>query len=241
MASPAAAGVAALLQSTDATLKAWPEGCRAIILAGATRNVVADTWWQDVTDDEDAADGSGAVNAQEGHSIAKSRRGRNNRPSLRGWDVGTLDSGDFDSNRLSKFAYRIQVPPRWFGPRHVKVALAWDSKVSTISILGITLPLSSRLTVDLDLKVFDKNGALVGYSGSWDNSYEIAEFDAVPGETYDVRIRRWSGTDWTWFGLAWTVTGSLLDLGTIIGAGPGRLAAATESLNEAANGGDETT
>jgi hypothetical protein len=237
MASPAAAGVAALLQSTDATLKAWPEGCRAIMLAGATRNVVADTWWQDVADDEDASDGSGAVNARESHAIAKSRQGRNNRPSLRGWDVGTLASGDFGSNGLSKFAYRIQVPRRWFGPRHVKVGLAWDSKVSTLSILGITLPLSSRLTVDLDLKVFDKNGALVGYSGSWDNSYEIAEFDAVPGETYDVRLRRWSGTDWTWFGLAWTVTGSLLDLGTIIGAGPGRLAAATESLNEAANGG----
>ena len=47
----------------------------------------------------------------------------------------------------------------------------------------------------------------VASSASWDNSYEIAEFDAKAGETYDVRIRRWSGTDDVWHGIAWTVTG----------------------------------
>jgi Subtilase family len=237
MASPATAGVAALLQSTDGTLKAWPEGCRAILLAAASRNVEGDTWWQDVVDNDDASDGSGAVNAYEGYRITQSRRGRNNTPSRRGWDVGTLASGDFDSNGLSTFAYRIQVPVFWFGPRHVKVALAWDSKVTTLSIFGITIPLSSQLTVDLDLKIFDKNGSQVGYSGSWDNSYEVAEFDAIPGETYDIRIRRWSGTDWTWFGLAWTVTGSLIDLGTILGAGSGRIARFADELPRLTDGG----
>jgi hypothetical protein len=236
MASPATAGVAALLQSTDGTLKAWPEGCRAILLAAASRNVAGDTWWQDVVDGDDASDGSGSVNAFEGYRIAQSRRGRNNTPSRRGWDVGTLDSGDFDSSRLSNFAYRIQVPSFWFGPRHVKVALAWDSKVTIFSIFGIKIPLSSQLTVDLDLKIFDKNGTQVGYSGSWDNSYEVAEFDAIPGETYDIRIRRWSGTDWTWYGLAWTVTGSLLDLGTILGAGSGRIARFADDLPRLTDG-----
>jgi hypothetical protein len=230
MASPAAAGVAALLQSEDATLKSWPEGCRAILLAGATRNVVGDTWWKDVVDDDDASDGTGAVNAHEGHQIVKNRRSRNAAPTRRGWDIGTLQSSDFGTNGLSKFAYRIQVPRFWFGPRHVKVALAWDSKITTLSIFGIELPLSSQLTVDLDLKIFDKNGNVVGYSGSWDNSFEIAEFDAVPGETYDIKIRRWSGSDWTWYGIAWTVTGSLLDLSEILGAGPGRLARYAEAL-----------
>jgi hypothetical protein len=230
MASPATAGVAALLQSTAGTLKSWPEGCRAILLAGATKNVVGDTWWQDVVDDDDASDGTGAVNAFESYRIAQSRRSRNAAATRRGWDVGTLDSGDFDSSGLSTFAYRVQVPSFWFGPRHVKVALAWNSKVTTFSIFGITIPLSSQLKLDLDLKIFDKNGNQVGYSGSWDNSYEVAEFDAIPGETYDIRIRRWSGTDWTWYGLAWTVTGSLLDLGTIIAAGEHRLARLADDL-----------
>jgi Subtilase family len=229
-ASPAAAGVTALLQSTSGTLKSWPEGCRAILFAGATKNIAGDTWWQDVVDDDDASDGSGAVNAFEGYRIAQSRRSRNASPTRRGWDVGTLDSSDFDRNGLSTFAYHIQVPRFWFGPRHVKVALAWDSKVSTFSFFGFTIPISSQLKVDLDLKIFDKNGTQVGYSGSWDNSYEIAEFDAVPGETYEIRIRRWSGTDWTWYGLAWTVTGSLLDLGTIIAAGETRMARLAEDL-----------
>ena len=229
-ASPAAAGVAALLQSTAGTLKSWPEGCRAIMLAGATKNVVGDTWWQDVVDDDDASDGSGAVNAFESYRIAQNRRSRNASPTRRGWDVGTLNSSDFDSKGMSKFAYRIQVPQFWFGPRHVKVALAWDSKVTTFSIFGITIPLSSQLTLDLDLKIFDRNGVQVGYSGSWDNSYEVAEFDAIPGETYDIKIRRWSGTDWSWYGLAWTVTGSLLDLGTIVAAGETRLARLADDL-----------
>lgn len=229
-ASPAAAGVAALLQSADGTLKSWPEGCRAILLAGATRNVAGDSWWQDVVDDDDATDGAGSVNAYEAHQIVKNRRGRNGSASRRGWDVGTLRSSDFDGRGLSTFSYKIQVPRLFFGARHVKVALAWDSKVTELSIFGITIPLSSQLTVDLDLKVFDSRGTQVGYSGSWDNSYEVAEFDAIPGETYDVRIRRWSGTDWTWYGIAWTVSGSLLDLGTILGASPTRLAEVAQLL-----------
>ena len=40
-----------------------------------------------------------------------------------------------------------------------------------------------------------------------DRAGEIAEFAATPGETYDIRIRRWSGTQDVWFGIAWTVTG----------------------------------
>jgi hypothetical protein len=209
MASPACAGVAALIQNSNSTLEHWPEGCRAILLAGASRNVVDQTWWADVIDDVDASDGSGAVNALESHRIARQRKARNAAASRRGWDIGSLRSADFDDAGLSTFDYKVQVPRGFLGPRHVKVVLAWTSKVSTFSFLGITIPLSSRLTVDLDLKVFDASGAQVGYSGSWDNSYEIAEFTGKPGETYTIRVRRWSGTDSVWFGIAWTVTGGL--------------------------------
>jgi hypothetical protein len=56
--------------------------------------------------------------------------------------------------------------------------------------------------------VYDSSGTLVGYSGSWDNSYEIAEFSARAGETYTIKIRRWSGTEDVWYGIAWTVQGT---------------------------------
>jgi hypothetical protein len=205
-ASPAVAGVAALIQGTATILKHWPEGCRAILLAGATRNVRDDTWWRDVAAGTDGRDGAGAVNAAESRQIALNRRWRDASASRRGWDIGLLSSADFGSDKLSTFEYRVKVPNFWWGPRHVKIALAWTSKVS--SFFGLLF--GSKLTVDLDLKVFDENGTQVGYSGSWDNSYEIAEFTGSPGKTYTIRIRRWSGTDSTWFGIAWTVTGGLL-------------------------------
>jgi hypothetical protein len=59
------------------------------------------------------------------------------------------------------------------------MAVTWTAKVT--SILGLFY--LSDLTVDLDLKVFDSTGKQVGSSGSWDNSYEIAEFVAQPGQT----------------------------------------------------------
>jgi Subtilase family len=220
MSAPAAAGAAALVQNANSSVKTWPEGCRAILLAGAKRNVVGNTWWQDVLADNDAADGSGAVDALESVRIAQLRRGKNAAATQRGWNAGSLGSGDFDGNGMSTFFYRVKVPSFWFGPRHVKVALAWTSRVAAIDLPFIPeIPISSTLTVDLDLKVFDSGGSQVGYSGSWDNSYEVAEFAGTPGATYTIRIRRWSGTDSTFYGIAWTVTGGLFNANLMVANG----------------------
>jgi hypothetical protein len=81
--------------------------------------------------------------------------------------------------------------------------VAWDSAVTSS---GDTAT-ASKLTVDLDLLVRDSRGTQVAAAASWDNSYEVAEFSATPGETYEIVIRRWSGTDSVWYGVAWTVTG----------------------------------
>ena len=201
-AAPAAAGVTAVLQDVDATLQSWPEGCRAILLASATRNVSNSTWWADVVANHDGVDGAGAIDAQAGVRVAQSRRSRNAAGVRRGWDVGTMRSTDFDGNRMSTFRYRVTVPRSLYLSR-VKVALAWDSSVS--SIFGI--PLGSNLSVDFDLIVRDGNGTQVAHSSSWDNSYEIAEFVGTNGATYDIFVRRWSGTDDVWYGLAWNVEG----------------------------------
>ena len=202
-AAPATAGVTAIIQDVDPVLCSWPEGCRAILLAAAGRNIRGDTWWRDVINDVDGRDGAGAVDAMAGVTIAQQRRSRNAPASRHGWDVGTFSSAVVGADRLATFRYRVSVPPLLFSPK-VKIALAWDSAVSTF--LGI-FPLSSRLTVDLDLIVRDSRGNQVATSASWDNSYEVAEFDARRGETYDIIIRRWSGTDSVWYGVAWTVRG----------------------------------
>ena len=59
----------------------------------------------------------------------------------------------------------------------------------------------------------DSRGVQVASAASWDNSYEVVEFAGQPGETYEIVIRRWSGTDSVWYGVAWTVSGfSLADV-----------------------------
>ena len=207
MAAPAVAGATACIQEVDGTLKSWPEGCRAIQLAAARLNPNGSTWWSDLSSGSDAQDGSGALNTLAAVRIAEQRKGRNNAAAPRGWDVGTLRSRDIGAADETTFSYRIAVPQQPFLTRTtVKVALAWDSDVGELNFLGFTIPISSVLRLDLDLMVYDSANNLVGYSGSWDNSYEIAEFRATPGETYTIKIRRWSGTEDVWYGIAWNTT-----------------------------------
>jgi len=201
-AAPATAGVTALLQDVDGVLCSWPEGCRAILMASAGRNVRGSTWWQDVVNRVDGRDGAGAVDAQSGVAIAQQRRWRDAPATRRGWDVGTLTSSIVGADRLATFRHRVAVPARILLPT-VKVALAWDSAVTSS---GDTAT-ASTLTVDLDLLVRDSSGTQVASAVSWDNSYEVVEFAARAGETYEIVIRRWSGTDSVWYGVAWTVTG----------------------------------
>jgi Subtilase family len=202
MAAPAVAGSVALIQQANTTLQSWPEGCRAIMLAAARRNPSGGTWRADLLSGVDASDGSGALESKGAVDIARSRKGRNNTASNRGFDIGTIRSGEVGADGFMTYVYRVSVPRFTLFP-HVKVALAWDSKIA--SIFGI--PIGSTLAVDLDLHVRNAAGSTVASSASWDNSYEIAEFGASPGETYEIRIRRWSGTDDVWYGIAWNVTG----------------------------------
>lgn len=166
-------------------------------------------WVDDLGKKIDQSDGSGALNAQLCVLIAQQRRERGVAATPRGWDVGTLSTADFGTNHLSTFRYHLLVPPpAIFVPRliyTVKVALAWDSKL-TSNAAGVK---TSILTIDLDQIILNRQVVQVVQSASYDNSYEIAEFNGVAGETYEIIIRRWCGTDDVWFGLAWNVTSKL--------------------------------
>jgi hypothetical protein len=59
-----------------------------------------------------------------------------------------------------------------------KVVLAWDSRFSQTDSYSV-------LTDNFDILVRDSANNLLGKSDSFDNSYEIAEFDAVLGRTDD--------------------------------------------------------
>ena len=229
--SPAVAGTALLLQNADNALLYWPEGIRAILLAGAITNVRDNNWTTDTGDNgavsgthagakTSTQDGAGALNTQESmritiKTINSGRQSRNNNPKPRGWDCGTLKDSDFtDDNYVS---YYIGVPN--FGTNNstqVKVALTWNSEIITygdyfpqlntiLDILGIRdQPVMSTLTLDHDLYVYDESGRLVSFSTSWDNSYEIVDFTGQRGAIYEIRIKRHSGSGNTWYGIAWT-------------------------------------
>ena len=202
-ASPAVVGSVALLQEANNILKYWPEGIRAILFAGAIRNVDSGTWWNDVITNIDAKDGAGAMNVLESVKIINQRKFRNNVASNRGWDIGSLTDVDFNASELTTFEYRIKVPTSIFSfitRRKVKVTLAWSNKV----IKFLSWYFESKVNVDLDLRIYNSSGNLVALSQSWDNSYEIAEFEGNVGEEYTIKIKRWSGDDRTYYGIAWT-------------------------------------
>ncbi|KAJ6126115.1 hypothetical protein N7471_010608 [Penicillium samsonianum] len=213
-AASAVAGTAALLQDVSSTLKSWPEGCKAILLASAGPTVTGDTWAEDNIQGIDQSDGSGALNAEIGVLIAQQRRGRNLPPIPRGWDVGSLQDADFGNRSLSKFIYKVQAPdPIPAISRNVytvKVALAWDAKLPS-NITKMQRPTTTFLLV-----IYKSSGGRpVRYSGSFDNNYEIVEFIAIPGEEYHIYIARASGSGTVSYGLAWNVS-SLAEICPVI-------------------------
>jgi hypothetical protein len=200
-AAPAVAGSAALLHQIAPHLAWWPEGTRAVLLAGAV-NVTGKTWWRDVRAGVDAADGAGALDIAESARIARNHSNRDNAGELRGWDAGTFDLQDFDPVGDWEHFYRVRIPD--LGGGRVKVAFAWASDEPDPS----TFPLYLEQPDDYDLYVYEGD-KLVAWSASWDNTYEIAEFWGDAGKTYTIRIYR-APSDRTavyarYYGIAWTV------------------------------------
>jgi hypothetical protein len=117
-----------------------------------------------------------------------------------------LTTADFASDTLlSTFRYNVHTPN--FGGTQVctvQVALVWDSVVTSTSTTSVSNPpTATTLKVDLDLLVYTSSGTIAAVSSSWDNSYEIVTFNAQLNTNYNISIRRFSGTDNTWYGIAW--------------------------------------
>jgi hypothetical protein len=206
-AAPAVAGAAAQVMQVDGALKLWPEGVRAILLAACRLNPRGRTWWNDLRNRTDGRDGVGALNAREATRIAGSRQRAGSAATSRGWDVGTFSSASVDAQGLSTASWKITAPSGRSRRTRLKAALAFSAKVTTSAPPSAATPstvTSARLEVDLDLHLFE-GSRLVAWSSSFDNSYEVIDHTLVPGRSYELRVRRWSGTDWTWFGLAWDV------------------------------------
>ncbi|MGQ9584740.1 MAG: S8 family serine peptidase [Anaerolineae bacterium] len=200
--APVVAGLAADLMQVQPGLKGWPEATRAIIMAAA-RNGVNESYGGGDGKGLRTSDqaGAGGLDFQAAYRIATGKQG--------GWQKKTVYydtfnnlpvSDGFASEAARYFYYNVQLEEG----KKVRVALVWDTNPAHTEYSSTSQPSS-----DLDLRVF-KGSQRVAYSSSYDNTFEIVEFEAPSTGTYQIRIYRkaWreGGTSSeyrTYMGLAW--------------------------------------
>lgn len=172
-AAPQVTAATALLIERHSRLAMWPEMVRALLMATAHQNVEGASRLSDI-------DGAGGVDVQAAADLLLApdrfggvHYGCSNVPTT--MPLGTVSAS-----------------PR---TRH-RIVLAWSSDPSHPDW-------ALQPSADIDLSVVDANGATVATSASWDNSFEIVEFDAPSGGLFTVRAQRYRCDRDTWLGWAW--------------------------------------
>ena len=178
VATPIVAGVAAQLLHNEPVLAAWPEGARAVLMAGAVHRVKMPNGSRNADHE-----GVGMTSAFWTNLIAEP--GDN---QFGGYVIGELSHGQEPVQEISVRA----------GDR-LRVALAWNSHTGGSGNLSKT----DVLRADLDLRVIGPDGADVG-SYTIDNAHEFVEV-AIPSTgtaIIEIRQSRFDGPSET-YGLAW--------------------------------------
>ena len=99
------------------------------------------------------------------------------------------------SNPASMDLMTLSVGPR---TRH-RVVLSWDTDPSVTDY-------ATRPSVDIDLVIVDSLGRMIAASSSFDNTYEIVEFDSFLAGTYTLQAKKFRCDARTWLGWAWGTT-----------------------------------
>jgi hypothetical protein len=159
-------------------LAAWPEGARAVLMAGAIHRVRMPNGSRNVDHE-----GVGMASALWTNRIASQGDHQ-----YGGYVLGSLKPGQEPSQQVAVHA----------GDR-LRVALAWNSHTGGAANLSKT----DVLRADLDLRVIGPNGAVTG-SFTIDNAYEFVELIVPTSGTVTIEIRqsRFDGSSET-YGLAW--------------------------------------
>ncbi|HEX6128805.1 MAG TPA: S8 family serine peptidase [Candidatus Limnocylindria bacterium] len=178
VATPIVAGVAAQVMANEPILAAWPEAARAVLMAGSIHRVPMPDGSRRVDHE-----GVGMISAVWANRAADAGDNR-----LGGYRLGELSPGQQPTQEVEVIA----------GDR-LRVALAWNSQVSGSGNLDLT----DRLRADLDLRVTDPNGNVVG-SWTLDNAYEFVEVTMPSSGTARIQVlqARFDGSSET-YGLAW--------------------------------------
>lgn len=173
MASPHAAGFAADLMGEYTWLQLRPYYLKASMLAGADKAIAGGV---------DKV-GVGGINFHRNYFNGTNTWWEGNNGSF-----AVHDGADYLPNNgyVDREVYLDA------GHASVRVALSWLNR-GTYTYDHRADP--HTIGTDLDLCVFDPNGALMGCSSSWDNPFELVEFDPVVSGSYRVRINRYANRD----------------------------------------------
>ena len=206
--APMVSGTAALLMSRNSQLMDWPEAVRAILMATAFHNIEGSA---SIIPGEEARDGAGAIDAGKADLTATTKCTTKTTPcGNRGWwGLSVLQTTPEINRYITAKA-----------GKRVRVAIAWWALSDCTNVTNCS-DSSDRLATDLDLYVYDPNGNIVsastesggdeedgGYingsvSASYDNNYELVDFNAPVTGTYRIRITKPRMEEYSnWVGVA---------------------------------------
>lgn len=109
------------------------------------------------------------------------------------WEGGNSSFDYFDSNDTVPDSGYIERPVTLSSSySNVRIVLSWLNR-GTYSYDHRAD--SHSIGMDFDIRVYDPNGNFVGGSYSWDNSYEVVNFDPTVSGEYVVKISRYANRD----------------------------------------------
>jgi hypothetical protein len=206
--APQVSGTALLVRSVDiATYTFWPEMLRSTILATAVRNVdggaITRLWAGGSPNFVDHKDGSGVLSASGAVLLATpiNYRFPGSAGAANGRFRKTLNfANDFFPGGSGKDVWNMTAS---LTSGRMRVVIVWTS-TPTCSSPGVCS--SNTLDGDLDLEVRRTSSPpdVVCTSAAVDSSWEICDFPASAGQTFDGRaIRRSNAASTTYFSIAW--------------------------------------
>lgn len=197
-ASPIVAGIAADLMEKNTALNGWPEAVRAIMMATAHEDIEGG---QLVLGGSDDKDGAGEIDGVVALTIGDANYKYNGNSNIIGHDYFTMsrDTG-WDQNGDHDNEYFVSASTN----SRLRVVIAWDSNPSCTTNPYTCTSGSDTLDADIDLKIYNQGGSVVGSSASASNAWEFIDIPVDSGMAYKIVIHKYSFTSsYTYFGIAW--------------------------------------
>jgi len=177
----------------------WPEAQKAMLMA--TADCDRDGVRLDLSDTTDDRDGVGILNVARAVALANPANANfGNTPTVRGFRYGSMNFSTDFTGAVWNVVPKVQTGATGW----ISIVLTWDATPNCPTPTTCT---GSGPDADLDLTIFnDATGAIVSYSASWDNNYEVLIRHLSPNTAYRLQVSKVSNrTASTYYGLAWDV------------------------------------